>query len=121
MPPEIERFIVAHVPSVATLEALLLLRSQPPRSWSVAALVERLYIGAPEVAAIVAHLVAHGLATQSEAGEVDYARSSPLADAVDTLAETYGTRLVAVSQFIHARQDSAGIRSFADAFRFRKD
>ncbi len=121
IPPEVERFLIAHVPSVAVLEALLLLRGDTAHSLSVNALPGRLYIDARLARAIVEHLVSHGLATQSETGALRYAAAGPLATAVDLVAEIYPTRLVAVSQFIHARQDSVGIRNFADAFRFRKD
>lgn len=121
LPHEVERFLIAYVPSVATLEAILLLRKPPARSWSVAELADELFIDARQVSAITAHLITHGFAMRDEAGGHRYAPTDQLASEVDLVATTYRMRLVAISQFIHERQDSANLRNFADAFRFRKD
>ena len=120
LPPEVQRFLAHNIPSVAHLEALLLLRSAPHRSWGAGELGESLYIDASRASAIAAHLIMRGLAVEDRRGEYRYAPSPALADAADQLAETYRSRLIAVSEFIHAEQDSTGMRAFADAFRLRR-
>jgi hypothetical protein len=120
LPEDVERFLVQHVATVAQLEAIILLRAAPERPWSTSSLAEALFIDARRATQIVTHLRDHGFVTESRNGELRYCPSPALAREVDVVAETYRARLVAVSQFIHARQDAVSIRGFADAFRFRK-
>jgi len=55
-------------------------------------------------------------------GPFRYAPSAPDARAkVDELAETYRTRLIPLSRFIHQRAEARSMESFANAFRLRKD
>jgi hypothetical protein len=121
LPDEVERFLVQHIPSVAHLEAVLLMRRDADRSWSAAQLAESLFVDKRRAAAILLHLTEHGFVAGEGSGAVRYAPSTALARDVDVVAESYRERLVAISQFIHARQDAVSIRGFADAFRFRKD
>lgn len=119
LPPGVEAFILAHVPSVAHLEALLLLRNEPQARWTADKLAARLFINPKEGADILADLVASGLAARTDDVH-GYAPGTPeLAAAVDETAETYRVRLIPVTKFIHARPRSPA-RAFADAFRFRK-
>jgi hypothetical protein len=118
---EVERFLVQYVPTVGHLEALLLMRRDSDREWSVALLAENLFVDKKKAAAIVSHLSDHDFVSDDGSGTLRYAPSIALAREVDAVAASYGERLVAVSQFIHARQDAVNIRGFADAFRFRKD
>jgi DNA-binding IclR family transcriptional regulator len=118
---EVERFLVQYVPTVGHLEAILLLRRHENRGWSVAQLAESLFVERKSAAAIARHLCDHGFVTDDGSGTLRYAPPTALAHEVDAVAESYRERLVAVSQFIHARQDAVNIRGFADAFRFRKD
>jgi hypothetical protein len=118
---EVERFLVHYVPTVGHLEAILLLRRDADRVWSVAQLAESLFVDKKKAGVIAAHLSEHGFVTDDGSGALRYAPSAALARDVDAVAASYRERLVAVSQFIHARQDAVNIRGFADAFRFRKD
>lgn len=118
---EVERFLVQYVPTVGHLEAILLMRRGADRAWSVTQLAESLFVDKKKAAAIASHLSDHGFAGDDGSGALRYAASTVLAREVDAVAESYRERLVAVSQFIHARQDAVNIRGFADAFRFRKD
>lgn len=129
IPPSVEQFLSAHVPTIAHLEALLLLRSEPQVAWTVPLLAARLFVTPEQATRVLAGLVAHGLAAPPDASQASYRYapgSAALAAQVDEAAEIYRTRLVAVTQFIHARQSAAapastGVQQFADAFRLRKD
>ena len=116
---DLRRYILASVPSVPYLEALLLLRAEPDRSWDAGQLARRLYVPERSAAELVAQLREAGVAAGEGAG-VRYAPAADLAERLDQLAQAYAADLVSVSGLIHSRIDRRA-RQFADAFRFRKD
>ena len=116
---DLKDFIVAHIDSIAQLEALLLLRENPGESWDAAAAARRLYIGESEGHDALARLCAEGLLTQSEAGFRYADVAAEKAQMVDRLAKAYATHLIPVTNIIHQKPNR--IREFADAFKFRKD
>ena len=115
---DLRRYILACVPSVPYLEALLLLRAEPQRDWDAGQLARRLYVPERNAAELVLQLRESGVA----AGEssLRYAPAPELVSLLDDLAHAYATNLVTVSSLIHSRLDRRA-RQFADAFRFRKD
>lgn len=120
IPDDLERFIVAHVPTIVHLEALLLLREQSTPC-AIETLSSLLFIQPARAARTMADLVAGGLVARVEPTAYQYSPSPELRVEVDRLAETYRTALIQVTRFIHARQDAAALHRFADAFRFRKE
>ena len=123
LPDDIRRFIIANVPSVAQLEVLLLLRGEREKEWSPPEVSRLLYAAPAPVAAQLADLEAKGLLSVTHAPEMRY-RYRPSNDDLDALvghlAELYKDRRVAVVSLIYSEPvDKA--RSFADAFRIRKD
>ncbi|MFZ5656460.1 MAG: helix-turn-helix domain-containing protein [Pseudomonadota bacterium] len=119
IPPELRRFILATLPSVPHLEALLLLRDRP-EGLSNDALAARLYVAPANAARLVADLAQAGLATVDDAG-AHYAPSrADVRATVDALAATYARNVVAVSHLIHSTTDRKAFQ-FADAFRLRKE
>lgn len=116
---DLRRYILASVPSVPYLEALLLLRAEPDRGWDAGQLARRLYVPERSAAELVAQLRETGVAAGEGAG-VRYAPAADLAERLDQLAHAYATDLVTVTGLIHSRIDRRA-RQFADAFRFRKD
>jgi hypothetical protein len=122
VPPDLRRFIAAAIPSVPFLEAMLLLRSDAPASWSPARLAQRLYVSPADAASLLKALCASGMARPSgEDGQVQFDPQTPeLAGLLHRLAETYSSNLVGVTDLIHSRVDKRAQR-FADAFRWRKD
>jgi len=56
IPEEIEQFILEKIDSVAEMEAVLLLRSNPAILWSRESLAKRLYIAEEQTAKILDHL-----------------------------------------------------------------
>lgn len=120
LPADVRRFILTSIPSVPFLEAVLLLRADPKRSWMAAQLARRLYVPERTADELVELLVSSALAVPAEPEGVRYAPSAELAEVVDRLAQAYSTDLVTVTDLIHSRIDRRAQR-FADAFRFRKE
>ena len=117
--PDLRRFVVATIPSVSHLEALLLLRSTPA-AWPIAQLGARLYVSDVQAVRLVDDLQERGLAVHLGENAQYLPKSERLARAVDELAMVYGRRLVEITQLIHTVNEKKA-RRFADAFLYRKD
>lgn len=119
IPPELRRFILATLPSVPHLEALLLLRDRPD-GLSSDELAARLYVAPGTATRLVSDLEQAGLLEGDDA----HARYAPtrddLRETVDRLAAVYARNVVAVSRLIHSTTDRKAFQ-FADAFRLRKE
>lgn len=122
IPDDIRRFIMARIPSVPYLEALLLLRSDPAKTWSADRLTRSLYVSEATAMALVEALLANGVITQAESASLFryHPASEDLGRIFDMLAALYGAHLVEVTHLIHARTSRKAQR-FADAFVWRKD
>lgn len=119
--PDVRRFILTSIPSVPYLEAVLLLRAEPERSWDAAQLARRLYVPERRGVELLGQLRDSGIADAlGEGGAVRYAPAAELRELLDQLAQAYAVDLVTVSGLIHSRIDRRA-QQFADAFRFRKD
>lgn len=113
-------FIRSAIKSAWSLELLLLLQRDPRRAWPVAAIVRELRASEPSVRESVATLAAAGL-VESDGSEVHYAPSSnEMDELVMALVALYAQKPIMVLRTIFT-SPSEKIRSFADAFRFRKD
>jgi hypothetical protein len=126
IPSDVRALIAEHIDSVAQLEALLLMQAAGPGSgdWDAEALGRELRINRDWAASQLQHLCAHGLldCDSPPAGtRFRYAPKTPeLAAAVEGLARAYAERRVSVIGLIFSKPIDK-IRSFADAFRLRKD
>jgi hypothetical protein len=119
VPKHLRDFIARYIDSVAELEALLLLRSNPAERWGIEPVASRLYIAPAEALEILDRLARGGLLS-ADNGVFRYECTSPeLRQAVDELAETYRLQLIPITKLIHAKPRR--IRAFADAFKFTKD
>ena len=119
LPDDVKNFLQTSVPSVWTLEMLLLLRRAPDRMWSAEELIRELRASALVVAQACAALSLAGLAVEESSGRYRFQPARPeLARMVDRLAALYAEFPYAVTQAILAAP-STKIRTFADAFRFR--
>ena len=111
-----------HIHSVEQLEALLLCRAAPDKSWS-AAEVARALVTREDTAEVRLADLAERELLSAEPGEAEtyrYAPSDHRVDAaIDLLAEAYATRRVAVVGLIFSKPDYAAT-TFADAFRVRR-
>lgn len=122
-PEDLKQFLLGHVSSVAQLEALLLLRSQREREWTADEVSRALATTAEMASEQLAELQARGLLARK--GEPNtryqYWPATPDLDAqVSRLETTYRERRVAVITAIYS-QPVDKVRTFADAFRLRKD
>jgi hypothetical protein len=121
LPDDVTQFLQTSVPSVWTLEMLLLMRRAAARVWGADELNRELRGSALVVAQACAALAAAGLAVEEAPGRFRYQPARPeLAEIVDRLAALYAEFPFAVTQAIIAAPRS-NIRTFADAFRLKKD
>jgi len=119
---EVRRYIVAAVPSIPFLEAVLLFRSGVSPEWTVERLAQRLYIGAPQARDLIDQLQAAGIVTQASSDpSYRYApQKAELAVLLDQLESCYRASLLEVTHLIHSKSTRQAHR-LAEAFKFRKD
>jgi hypothetical protein len=123
IPDIVRRFVAQHIDSAELLETLLLTHSAPGRPWSPDEVARSIYTVPAGATRRLEQLVSLGLAASSGAADpvYRYAPSTPaLAAQVDALAAAYRGARVAVINLIY-NQPPDPIRSFADAFKLRKD
>ena len=124
LPKEVIDFIADHIDSALQLEILLLLHKHPERHWTAGEIDTQLRINREWVAEQLAVLSRQRLLqlTQGNAGpSYQYAPADPaLASAVAGLAKWHSTHRVAIVNMIYSKP-TKHLRSFADAFRIRKD
>jgi hypothetical protein len=119
IPPAVRYLIAERIDSVPELEAVLLFRNDPTRTWTPEEAGQRLYVSTTVAAHVLAELRERGFFAQ-ECERYRYAPASPeLAAVLDDLAAAYSRQLVAVTQLIHAKA-SRSVRDFANAFRLRR-
>ena len=119
IPGDVRRFLLATIPTVPHLEALLLLRGRQD-AWTTAQLSSRLYVDAANATGLLDDLAVAGLVV-AEGDGFRYAPAEPeLSATVDALAALYARQTVAVAELIHSSSDRKAQR-FADAFRLRKE
>jgi predicted ArsR family transcriptional regulator len=122
-PDDVRQFLAEHISSVAQLEVLLLLRGDRQRQWTAEEVGKALYTTPEMVTGQLEELRARGLVTTSGGSEVRYVyrpASADLEARADRLEQTYRERRVAVITAIYS-QPLDKVRTFADAFRLRKD
>lgn len=119
---EVRRFIISNIPSIPHLEALLLVRSEPDRQWSISELAKRLFINEQETQAILEYLKTVGVVKTAEENSAFYQYYTPYDDLkklIDNLAVVYSASLIEVTNIIHSNMDHKAIK-FANAFLWRK-
>jgi hypothetical protein len=127
VPPEIARFLTAHIGSVEELELLLLLHRGRERAWTAEEAARALYANPQSIARRLAKLHRSGLVASADAPGASgasaasaafrFAPADPeLSTLVDRLDDVYRERRVAVITLL-ASQPLENIRAFADAFR----
>ncbi|WP_375772881.1 hypothetical protein NR798_18990 [Archangium gephyra] len=117
------RFIAHHIHSVEQLEILLLLHQQPGRAWSSEAVARELRIAPASAAERLEDMVHTRLLRRQGVRPEEYRygpESMKLDDAVRGLATEYARRRVMIINLIYSKPIDK-IRTFADAFRIRKD
>lgn len=120
----VRALIVEHMRSVVELECLLLLHRDAARSWSANELAEELRIGADWAIRELADLTQRGFAAADGGTPPRYKFSAPtpaLRETVAQLATFYTEHRVSVIEMIYAKPAGSPLKSFADAFRLRKE
>ena len=123
IPDDTKHFIVAHIDSIAELEAILFVRNHRDRCWTSQAVGKQLYLSEADTAKVLGKLVDRGFVRAGEKGSGEYQyqpASRDMARMIDQLAEVYATYLVPVTNLIH-RKSRRSIEGLADAFKFRKE
>jgi hypothetical protein len=119
---EVQRFIARYITSVEQLEVLLLLFSEPSRSWTPEAVYGQIQSHPGSVHQRLDDLVLSGFLIKEPATSTY--RYSPAdgerAQAVPLLAKAYRERRVKVIELIFAKPIDQ-VKAFADAFKLRKD
>jgi hypothetical protein len=120
---ELVAFLKRRLTSADQIEIVVLLLSDPSRSWTASEISEELGM-APESAAMRLFLLAsQGLILFEPSGVPRY-RYAGTDEAVDRLlrelASHYATNRAEVLRAIDARTEADPIRSFADAFKLKK-
>lgn len=113
-------FVKEAIKSAWPLELLLLMRREPQAAWSVGELVRELRASTGVVQESLASLASADLVVTRETGFYTYApRTSALSELVSALADLYARKPVTVMNAIFSSPTDK-IRSFADAFLFKK-
>lgn len=120
---EVRRFVLANIPSIPHLEAILLLRNKPAHSWSIMEVAQRLYISENNAHTVLTDLLGAGIVFEKPDLPNTYhyhPSSSSLQSAINELAVTYASNLVGITELIHSKT-SKKAQQFADAFKWRED
>jgi hypothetical protein len=118
---EVKEFIANCIRSVWALELLLFLRRNPDRTWTVDQLTAELRSSSFVVTEVLVTFRQAGIVADEPDGSVRYAPAAGHLDrAIDQLAAAYAVKPLAVSKEILAAGNDK-IRSFADAFRLKKE
>ena len=120
--PQVRALVADHIDSVVQAEILALLHLLPEREISADDVGRELRIDTAWAAAQLDHLCQRGLiACDREAARYKAGATTPeLEDAVRGLVKAYSDRRVTLISMIFSKPIDK-LRSFADAFRIRKD
>jgi hypothetical protein len=119
IPLDVREFVLAHIESIAHLEALLLLMSKPEKQWTVASVAGQLYISDEQAKPVLDQLCGDDLVLCRD-GIYRFNPAPPgQRGIVERLATLYRRHLVPVTKLVHSKP--SGVRAFAAAFKLRKD
>ncbi len=117
----VDRFLLEQIESVPHLEALLLLRNNRPKAWSVDEMAKALFLGLEPCKDILDDLVRERLIVpDSISGNYQYQPDPALDTLLSAVDSAYRHELIRISRLIHSKPPAA-VREFAKAFRFKKE
>lgn len=118
---DVDRFVLDEIDSVPHLEALLLLWSSRPRSWSDEEMGKRLYLENSAAMAILEDLQRRGLVSPISGDSRQFRYESGERDVLVAAVEAaYQRDLIRIATMIHRKAPQA-VLDFARAFRFTKE
>ena len=118
VPDDIRDFILKHIASVAQIEALLLIWSNPEKRWSVSKVAARIYAGEAETAKALEGLCANGLLVRKD-DAFGLSASEENVEMIGRLKEAYARHLIPVTDVIHGK--SRVSRPTAETRGLRRD
>ena len=118
VPGDIRDFILKHIASVAQIEALLLIWSNPEKRWSVSKVAARIYAGETETAKALEGLCANGLLVRKD-DAFGLNASEENVEMIGRLKEAYARHLIPVTDVIHGK--SRVSRPMAETRGLRRD
>ena len=119
LPEEITHFIRECIDRLETLDVLLLLHASPSRAWTTREVSDEMRSSPLAAETALATLLQHGLVSD-DAGRFSFRpKDAKLAETTARLAACYREKRTAVITTIFSRPNEA-VRSFAEAFRFKK-
>jgi hypothetical protein len=124
LPEEVRRFIFQYIDDVDQLEILRLLGELPQREWTSGDMAGAIQSTPQTVVVHLQTLQSRGLLSTETREGVVYCRSHPATAELEfqlkRLLQVYRERPVTMINVVYARATEA-IKSFADAFRIRKE
>lgn len=121
LPDDVRRFVHEHVDTLQKLEVLLLLAGTTDRAWEAEAISAELRSSGLAVRTSVEGLLTSQLIEADGAGYRYRPRTPDLDAQVRRLADCYRERRTSVIALIFSRPVPSAVRTFADAFRIKKD
>jgi hypothetical protein len=120
LPQDVKQFIAQHIESLAQLEVLLYLRENAKRPVHPGEIASRLGFVSEMASAILADLTRQDFAVKADASFRFHPGSEEARGLIETVAEMYRTRRLAVTTEIYSRPLEK-VRTLAEAFRLRKE
>lgn len=116
------RNFIQSIPSIPYLEAILLLKGPPVRSWSSETVGKRLYLAKDQAGIIMGRLCDAQICTTVPDHPDEYIyhpESTELDDLICRLIDFYAHNLIEVTNLIHANALQKNVQQYADAFKWR--
>ncbi|MBR1191355.1 hypothetical protein [Bradyrhizobium sp. AUGA SZCCT0160] len=118
VPGEVRDFILKYIASVAQIEALLLIWSNPGEHWGVTEIAARIYASETETAKALERLSVDGFVLCTNGGFRLNASAENI-DMIRRLQEVYARHLIPVTDIIHSLSRNAP--STAETFQRQED
>jgi hypothetical protein len=122
-PADVRQFIDQNIESLAQLEALLLLRKDPQRSWNAEEMAKALYVPVEMAQTLLAEFGRRQLTKIVPPSDVQHSYNvvdAKLDELIGRVATEYQERRVGVISLIYSKPLNK-VQTFADAFRLRKE
>lgn len=119
IPLAVQQFLLTRIDSIAQLEALLLLYSDPSQSWDCTEISRRLYIDEAVCAEILKGLARRRLVAKNSGRYHFHCEPPELESTVRLVREHYTKHLIPVTNLIHSKPNR--IQEFANAFKIAKE
>lgn len=118
--PEVRRFVIEHIDSVAQLELLLMLHRDPRVAWTPEQAGREMRCPAPWAATQLERFRVSGWVSVSHGADQHfcYRARGRIGRLIDELAAIYARRKTSVTGLIYTR-GSSDLSTFSDAFRIR--